>query len=66
MKRPNHRVFDYTPRYYNPETDVKEKRKKKLGFRYARKSKYRKKSPVIAVIILIAVILFYMKLRGMF
>ncbi len=45
MKRPNHRVFDYPARFYKPETDEKEKRKKKLGFSAQRKvDKEEKKS----------------------
>jgi len=28
MKKPNHRVFDYIPRFYKPDEDQSEKRKK--------------------------------------
>jgi len=32
MKKPQHRIFDYPPRFYKPEQDKGERRKRKLGF----------------------------------
>jgi hypothetical protein len=29
MKKPRHRVFDYLPRFYQPDLDEKERKKKK-------------------------------------
>ena len=34
MKKPSHRVFDYPPRFYEPETDEREKRKTQLSGEY--------------------------------
>lgn len=61
MKKPRHRIFDYTPRFYNPETDRKEKTKRKLGF--VRKARYnrKKRSPVIWLVLVIAVIYLILK-----
>ena len=65
MKKPSHRVFDYPPRFYEPETDEREKRKKKLGFRYQRKRIRKKKNPAIWGIYIIAVIYLYLKFSGL-
>ncbi len=65
MKKPSHRIFDYPPRFYEPETDEKEKRKKKLGFRYQRKRIRKKKNPVIWGIYVIAVVYLYLKFSGL-
>lgn len=64
MKRPANRVFDYPPRFYKPEKDETEKRKRKLGF--SRKSRYNRKkaNPIIWIIILIIVLLVYLKLSN--
>jgi len=43
MKRPRHRVFDYPFRFYKPEEDEQERRKRKLGFTSYRKYKHQKK-----------------------
>jgi len=64
IKKPRHRVFDYTPRFYNPEEDQKEKRKKKLGFKRQLKSGRKKRSPLIWVIFVVVAIYIYLKLSG--
>ncbi|MEJ2103345.1 MAG: hypothetical protein P8X47_02075 [Ignavibacteriaceae bacterium] len=64
IKKPRHRVFDYTPRFYKPEEDKTEKRKKKLGFRRQSNFKRKKKSPLIWVLLVIIVIYIYLKLTG--
>ena len=64
MKKPSHRVFDYPPRFYKPEKDENEKRKKKLGFRYQRKQLKKRKNPIIWGIYIIAVIYLYLKFSG--
>jgi cytoskeletal protein RodZ len=63
MKRPKHRIFDYTPRYYNPENDPKEKQKKKLGFSKHLKLKRKKRSPIIWILFILAVIFIILKLN---
>lgn len=65
MKRPAHRVFDYPPRFYKPENDETEKRKKKLGFARKIKAQRRRKSPMIWIILAIIVIFIYLKLSGL-
>ena len=65
MRKPRHRIFDYTPRFYKPEEDPVEKKKRKLGF--TRRSKYirKKKSPVLWVVLLILVLYIYLKFAGL-
>ncbi len=64
MKRPRHRVFDYPPRFYSPETDEQERRKRKLGFRRERKHISKKRNPVIWGLFILAVIYIILKLQG--
>ena len=64
IKRPRHRIFDYTPRHYEPENDDRELRKKKLRFRYTKNIK-KKKKPLIFWILFLAFILYlYLRLAG--
>jgi type IV secretory pathway component VirB8 len=64
MKKPRHRIFDYPTRFYKPQEDPQEKLKKRLGFQSSRKYKHRKKSPVIWIVFIIAVIFIIIKLSG--
>jgi len=64
MKKPRNRVFDYTPRFYKPETDEQERRKRRLSFTRQRKLRVRKKNPVVWAIFIILVIYIIMKLQG--
>ena len=64
MKRPRHRVFDYTPRHYDPGNDEKEKKKKRIGFTRQRKFKSRRQSPIILFAIIALVIYLVLKLSG--
>ncbi len=61
MKRPRHRVFDYEPRFYKPEEDPDEKRKRKLGFRRSRKQLKKGRSPLYWLIILIIILYLYLR-----
>ncbi len=57
FKKKQHRIFDYPPRFYDPEKDESVRRKRKLKFRtysHARK----KTKPIIIWIVLIAMIIF--------
>ncbi len=65
MKKPNHRVFDYTPRYYSPETDEQERKKRKLGFTRELKFKRKRRNPIIWILLIFAVIWVILKLNGM-
>lgn len=61
MKRPKHRVFDYPPRFYKPEEDEQEKKKRRLGFSRQRKFKPRKRSPIIWIILFLMVLYLIIK-----
>lgn len=63
MKRPKHRVFDYPPRFYKPEEDEKERKKRKLGFSRQRKFQPRKRSPFIWLILLVIIVFFLLKIN---
>ncbi len=65
MKKPRHRIFDYTPRFYKPETDEQERIKKRLGFSRQRKINSKKKSPFIWLLFVIVIIYVILKLKGM-
>ena len=64
-KRPPHRIFDYEPRFYDPETDDSEKRKKRLKFRYARQHARKKRSPVVWLILILLIAFIYLKFAGL-
>ena len=64
MKKPRNRVFDYPSRFYKPETDEQERRKRRLGFKRQRKHIVRKRNPLIWAIFIIVVIYLIMKLQG--
>ncbi len=64
IKKPTHRIFDYTPRFYKPEDDEKEKRKKKLGFSRKLKVSRKKRSPALWLLFVVIAIFIYLKLIG--
>jgi hypothetical protein len=64
FKKTSHRIFDYTPRFYKPEDDLDEKRKRKLGFRRQLTINRKKRNPFIWVILIIIAIFIYLKLIG--
>ena len=64
MKKPRHRIFEYPPRFYKPQDDPQEKLKKRLGFQSSRKFKHKKKSPIIWIVFIIAVIFIIITLSG--
>jgi uncharacterized membrane protein YvbJ len=66
MKKPRHRIFDYTPRFYDPETDPLERKKRQLGFRTQRKNISRKKSPVLWIALILVIIFILLKLQNLF
>jgi hypothetical protein len=65
MKKPRNRVFDYTPRFYNPQTDKDEKIKRRLGFTRKTKALRKNRSPFFWLIILAFVIYLYLKFSGL-
>lgn len=66
MKRPRHRIFDYTPQFYKPDEDQKEKRKKKLGFKRQLVSSRKKKNPFLWLVFVLLVIYVYLKITGVY
>jgi hypothetical protein len=64
MKKPRYRIFDYPARFYKPDQDSHEKLKKKLGFQSYRKFKYRKKNPIVWIVLIILVIFLIIKFSG--
>jgi len=64
MKKPRHRIFDYTPRHYKPEEDRAKRMKRRLGFSRQRKYKSRQRSPIILLIVVAIVIYLILKLSG--
>ena len=64
MKKPRHRVFDYTPRFYKPERDELNKKRKRIKFNSVRKYQKRKKSTVIWLVLIILILYIYLKLSG--
>ena len=64
MKKPRHRVFDYPPRFYKPEEDEKERKKRRLGFSRQRKFQSKKRNPLIWLVLLILIVYIYLKLSG--
>jgi hypothetical protein len=64
MKKPSHRVFDYTPRHYKPEEDQTERRKRRMGFSRQRKYRTRQRSPIIFLVLVALIIYLILKLSG--
>ena len=64
MKKPRHRIFDYTPRHYKPEDDKIERTKRRLGFSRQRKYRSRQKSPIIILVLATIIIYLILKLSG--
>jgi hypothetical protein len=64
FNKPRHRVFDYPPRFYNPQTDETERRKKRLGFTRQRRYRGKKRSPIIWLVFILAVIYLFFKFGG--
>ncbi len=70
FRRPNHKIFDYTPRFYDPDKDEElkklERRKQKLGFRNSRsRQKMRIKSPIYYLVLLVILVFIYLKFTGL-
>lgn len=69
FKRTQHKVFDYTPRFYEPEKDEElkelERRRRRLGFRTARtRHRVKTKSPIYYLVIFAIVVFVYLKFAG--
>jgi len=56
MKKPTHRNFDYTPRYYDPLKDDEERKRRKIRIGFAN-NRVKPKNSLLKNIILIIIIL---------
>ncbi len=65
MKKPKHRIFDYPSRFYKPEDDVDERKKRRLGFRRSRKFSQRRRSSIIWIILFILALFTFLKLSNL-
>lgn len=70
FRRPNHKIFDYTPQFYDPDKDEElkklERRKQRLGFRNSRsRQKFRVKSPLYYLVLLVIIVFIYLKFSGL-
>ena len=61
MKKPAHRVFDYTPRFYDPDKDPDERRRKRLAFSKMRRHTQKKRSPIVWLIFILVIIFLIIK-----
>jgi hypothetical protein len=59
IKKPTHKKFEYIPRFYKPEKDSEERRKRKLGFRHFRKYSQKGTSSILIWLISIFIILWF-------
>ena len=64
MKKLRHRIFDYPPRFYKPEEDDQERKKRRLGFKRQLKMKRRKGNSLVWIVLLALVVFIYLKLTG--
>jgi hypothetical protein len=64
FKKPRNRVFEYIPRFYKPEDDPDEKRKRKLGFRRQLGVIKRKKGSLKLIVFLLVVLYLYLWFSG--
>ena len=53
MRKPQHKTFDYTPRYYDPSKDEEARRRRRIRFeRNTRRGSHRPMIILIAIFIL--------------
>jgi len=65
FKKFQHRVFDYTPQFYDPEKDEELRRKRKLKFRTHLKVRRKKViNPFVLLLIFLFVLYLYLKLQN--
>jgi len=64
LKKPSNKIFDYQPRFYDPEKDPVEQRKRKLGFRKSQNIRKKNKSPFLWLVIFLIIAFVYLKLTG--
>ena len=55
MKKPNHRIFDYQPRFYDPLNDEEERKKRKIHIGMRTYSKLKPKNTLIKNLLLLVI-----------
>ncbi len=60
-KKPAHKKFDYEPRYYKPDLDEEEKRKRRLGFRSNFRNKTTSKMPFLFIGMFLIILYIFLK-----
>jgi len=64
IRKPKAKQFEYTPRYYKPEEDLEERKKRRLGFRASRNAKRRGRNPLIWLLFIVVVVYIYLRFSG--
>ena len=64
IKKPSHRKFEYSPKYYKPELDEEEKRKRRLGFRSKFREKTSPKKPILFIGMFLIILYIFLKYNG--
>ncbi|MDA3861228.1 MAG: hypothetical protein PF445_08365 [Melioribacteraceae bacterium] len=64
FRKVENKQFDHIPRFYNPDDDIVDKRKRKLKFRVDSKLKKKSRFPIMLVLFIIVIIYFIVKLKG--
>lgn len=64
FKKINHKDYSYIPRFYKPEEDKAERRKKKLKFRTDSTIRKKNRVPFLLLVFLGIIIYFLIKLNG--
>ena len=65
IKKPSYRKFDYAPRYYKPEIDKEEKRKRRLGFKSNIRNKTSTKKQILYIGMFLIILYAFLKYNGL-
>lgn len=63
LNKPTNKKFNYQPRFYIPEKDDKERKKRKLGFRNHRSTRKKGKSSLYWIIFFAIIAYLYLHLK---
>lgn len=64
FKKPRHRIYEYIPRFYKPESDPNERRKRKLGFKRQLGINKSKKNSFRLIALILVVLYLYLWMSG--
>jgi len=65
FKRTQNKKFDHIPRFYKPEVDEGERRKRRLKFRISSGSRKKSRIPIALILLFAVIIYFIIKLNTM-